>query len=358
MMTMHKEGTIVYEMEAQYTKVSRTTDKEYKVWKFISMSPIMEDLEKCTFKIKGKWLIVERADQKYRYNLETKHTVTYGETAVEVLHATWEEELAAMKIEEVEAPEATASDLMGKTVQVKDSALKGEVVNVNAAVNTVWFVVPGSDEWIPARIDQVEEVVEAAPEEMKVSISKKPGEWNVLVNGKVFGECRNSTKHGGSIEAELNDGVIINAFSQSSLKGMIKRHLLEDEAWSKEVAPKYQNTSIEDAIAHVYKNVNFDFERETKLEAAEERLAALNENEEFLNAIEKSGLKLTFKMPEYNVQWLEIHPRYASCLVTHLETGDKRKYLTFPSGKIEDFKYPGAIVLEEVKSAIRAKLDG
>lgn len=74
---MHKEGEVIYELEGQYEKTVRGTGRKYKVWSFITWSPIMEDLEKCKHETKGKWLIVETPSGKYRYNLESRHEVTY-----------------------------------------------------------------------------------------------------------------------------------------------------------------------------------------------------------------------------------------------------------------------------------------
>lgn len=60
-----------------------------------------------------------------------------------------------IEVKEVPAPEAT--NLIGRTMTVKGSELGGEIVSINESVNTVWFVTPdSSDEWIPARIDQME----------------------------------------------------------------------------------------------------------------------------------------------------------------------------------------------------------
>lgn len=61
---------------------------------------------------------------------------------------------------------------------------------------------------------------------MKVQLIKMGNEqWDAKVDGAVIGKVKKSYKYHGSYEATLNNGTVINAFNQTSLKNMIAKNL-------------------------------------------------------------------------------------------------------------------------------------
>jgi hypothetical protein len=59
-----------YQMECQITRTSRNTGKEYSKWEFIGWSPVLYDLEKVEWFVKGKFLFVTTSESSYRYHIE------------------------------------------------------------------------------------------------------------------------------------------------------------------------------------------------------------------------------------------------------------------------------------------------
>ncbi len=59
-----------------------------------------------------------------------------------------------------------------------------------------------------------------------VSVKKvAPDAWEIKANKEVIATAKRSYKYGGSYEAEMTDGVIIYATTQSVLKEMVSEHI-------------------------------------------------------------------------------------------------------------------------------------
>lgn len=51
------------------------------------------------------------------------------------------------------------------------------------------------------------------------------GKWDVQAGDKIVGTCNLSNDYHGSYKAELNNGIVINAFNQKALKEMISKKI-------------------------------------------------------------------------------------------------------------------------------------